>query len=162
MVTGFGDTAFHSTEAIAAAGLAEILRDSHLRSEAIEVVQSALEFSGETGIEFFDADLVRIHGEFLLRDDDRAAQEQGERLLIQAMEKAKSQGARSFQLRAATRLARLWHDRGEKERSRDILVPVYDTFTEGFDTFDLKEAERLLEESAPEPIKMANEHGRST
>lgn len=142
-VTGMGN---QFGRPVAAAGLAEILRDSHLRSEAIEVVESGLEFSAQTGIEFFYADLMRIHGEFLLREDEPTSRERGEQLLIQAMEKAEKQGARSFQLRAATRLARLWCDRGESDRACEILEPLYRAFTEGFDTFDLKAAKGLLDE----------------
>ena len=59
---------------------------------------------------------------------------------------AQSQKARSFELRAATSLARLWRDQGRGAEARDLLAPIYSWFTEGFDTPDLKEAKALLDE----------------
>jgi len=59
---------------------------------------------------------------------------------------ARSQGARLLEIRFAACVARLWRDRGEKDRARAILDPVYGWFTEGFDTADLKEAKALLDE----------------
>jgi predicted ATPase len=56
--------------------------------------------------------------------------------------------AKSRKLRAAVSLARLWRDQGKRNEARDLLAPVYDWFTEGFDTRDLKEAKALLEEFA--------------
>jgi predicted ATPase len=61
---------------------------------------------------------------------------------------ARQQQAKSWELRAAMSMARLWHDQGKREEARDLLVPVYGWFTEGFDTRDLKEAKALLEELA--------------
>ena len=58
---------------------------------------------------------------------------------------ARGQSARSFELRAATSLARLWRDQGKREEARGLLAPVYGWFTEGFDTLDLKEAKALLD-----------------
>jgi predicted ATPase len=57
-----------------------------------------------------------------------------------------SQQAKSWELRAATSMARLWRDQGKREEARDPLTPLYGWFTEGFDTPDLKEAEILLDE----------------
>ena len=59
---------------------------------------------------------------------------------------AREQGTRGYELRAATSLARLWRDQGRRTEARDLLAPVYGSFTEGFDTADLKDAKRLLEE----------------
>jgi predicted ATPase len=59
---------------------------------------------------------------------------------------AREQQAKSWELRAATSLARLWRDRGKSAEARDLLAPVYGWFTEGFDTPDLKEAKALLGE----------------
>ncbi len=63
-----------------------------------------------------------------------------------ALEVARRQSAKSYELRAATSLARLWQGQGRDEEARDLLQPVYDWFTEGFDTKDLKDAKALLEE----------------
>ena len=58
------------------------------------------------------------------------------------------QQAKSWELRAAMSMARLWRDQGKRDEARDLLAPVYGWFTEGFDTLDLKEAKALLEELA--------------
>ena len=62
---------------------------------------------------------------------------------------AQQQKAKSFELRAAMSMARLWRDQGKRDEARDLLGPVYGWFTEGFDTRDLKEAKALLDELAP-------------
>jgi predicted ATPase len=59
---------------------------------------------------------------------------------------AREQGTRGYELRAATSLARLWREQGPRTEARDLLAPVYGSFTEGFDTADLKDAKRLLDE----------------
>ena len=65
-----------------------------------------------------------------------------------ALAVARAQQAKSWELRAATSLARLWRDQGERDAARDLLAPVYGWFTEGFDTLDLKQAKALLDELA--------------
>ena len=57
-----------------------------------------------------------------------------------------TQQAKSWELRAAMSMARLWRDQGKRDEARDLLAPVYGWFTEGFDTLDLKEAKALLDE----------------
>ena len=63
-----------------------------------------------------------------------------------ALAVARQQQAKSWELRAAMSLARLWRDQGKVQQARELLAPVYGWFTEGFDTLDLKEAKALLEE----------------
>ena len=63
-----------------------------------------------------------------------------------SIEVARSQSAKSWELRAAIRLAQLWHDQGKSTKARDLLAPVYGWFTEGFDTPDLMKAKALLDE----------------
>src|SRR5262249_10768525 len=65
-----------------------------------------------------------------------------------ALTVARQQHAKSWELRAAMSLARLWRDQGKVQEARELLAPVYGWFTEGFDTGDLKEAKALLEELA--------------
>jgi predicted ATPase len=66
--------------------------------------------------------------------------------LDRALGVARQQQAKSWELRAAMSLARLWRDQGKTQQAHELLAPVYGWFTEGFDTLDLKEAKALLEE----------------
>ena len=72
--------------------------------------------------------------------------EEAEASISRAMSIARSQGARTWELRAATCLARIQVERGEPQKAYELLAPVYDWFTEGFDTPDLQEAKALLQE----------------
>jgi predicted ATPase len=63
-----------------------------------------------------------------------------------ALAVARAQQAKSWELRAAMSMARLWRDQGKRDEARDLLAPVYGWFTEGFDTLDLKEAKNLIDE----------------
>jgi predicted ATPase len=69
---------------------------------------------------------------------------EAESLLDQALRTARSQQARSLELRAATDLARLWMNQGKRAEALDVLASIYGRFSEGFETRDLKEAEALL------------------
>jgi predicted ATPase len=73
---------------------------------------------------------------------------EAEACFLQAIDIACSQQAKSLELRAATSLAHLWQQRGKKAEARELLAPVYNWFTEGFDTKDLQEAKALLQELA--------------
>ena len=71
---------------------------------------------------------------------------EGEASIRQALEFARKQQAKSWELRAATSLAQLWAEQGRREEARELLAPVYGWFTEGFDTADLKDAKALLDD----------------
>jgi predicted ATPase len=92
-----------------------------------------------------EAELCRLRGDLLTAMDDRSAAEQ---CYHQALAVAERQSAKPFKLRAATSLARLWRDQGKRTEAHDLLAPVYNWFTEGFDTPVLKEAKALLEQLA--------------
>jgi predicted ATPase len=100
-----------------------------------------------TGVHWHDAELHRLRAEILL-DQGGGPPEEAEDLLRRALEIAREQEAKWFELRAATSLARLLRDQRRRDEARALLAPVYDWFTEGFDTADLKEAKALLEELA--------------
>ena len=68
------------------------------------------------------------------------------RRISSALSVARAQEAKSWELRAAMSMARLWHDQGKRDEAHDLLAPVYGWFTEGFDTRDLQEAKALLDE----------------
>ena len=86
----------------------------------------------------------RLHGARPLKPDATKAQKYFER----ALAVSQKQQAKSWELRAAMSLTRLWRDQGKVQQARELLAPVYGWFTEGFDTRDLEEAKALLEELA--------------
>jgi len=91
------------------------------------------------------AEILRIKGRVLqLKGDSEAA----EKTYLASLEWAREQQAKSWELRTSTSLARLWQAQGKRKEAHDLLSPVYNWFTEGFDTKDLKEAKALLEELA--------------
>ena len=93
------------------------------------------------------ADIHRAAGEILLRTP-QPDELKSEAYFERALETARQQQAKSWELRAAMSMARLWRDQEEPQQARPLLAPVYGWFTEGFDTRDLKEAKALLEELA--------------
>src|SRR5262245_18715830 len=91
-----------------------------------------------------DGAVNRIAGEIaLLSPEPDAART--EQYFERALAVARAQQAKSWELRAAMSMARLWRDQGKRNEARDLLTLVYNSFTEGFDTLDLKEAKALLE-----------------
>ena len=107
----------------------------------------ALEFVTKTGGRWNEAEVHRVKGELLLARSP-SDQAEAEASFRKALDVARDQSAKSWELRAATSLARLWQQQGGKDEARQLLAPVYDWFTEGFDTRDLKCAKALLEELA--------------
>jgi predicted ATPase len=91
------------------------------------------------------AELLRIKGELLLLESGPQAVARAEDHFDQALDLARRQGTLSWELRAATSHARLWRDQARTKEARELLAPVYDQFTEGFATTDLKDAKALLE-----------------
>ena len=89
----------------------------------------------------------RIAGEIALKSPEPDAAK-AEEYFERALAVARQQQAKSWELRAAMSLARLWRDQGKVQQARELFAPVYGWFTEGFDTRDLKEAKALLEELA--------------
>ena len=126
--------------------LAEAQRATGKLAEAQGTVATALAVAAQTGQPLSNADLHRLDGDLLLATGgtaDEAAARYHRALAI-----AREQGSRSFELRAATSLARLWRDQGKRTEARNLLAPVYATFTEGFDTRDLVDAKTLLDDLA--------------
>jgi predicted ATPase len=102
---------------------------------------TAIENSNET---WWEADVNRIAGEIARKAEADALKV--EKYLERALAVARQQQAKSWELRAAMSLARLWRDQGKVRQARELLAPAYGWFTEGFDTGDLKEAKAFLEE----------------
>ena len=112
---------------------------------ALATVESALAMASDAGQPLYDAELHRLAGELVaeLRDpEDPEVEQRFER----ALEVARSQQAKSYELRAAMSLGGLLQRRGDSGRARELLGGVYDWFSEGFDTPDLMEAKALLDE----------------
>jgi TOMM system kinase/cyclase fusion protein len=112
--------------------------------EGLATVERALALSADGGQCIMDAELYRLKGELI--QGLGAAVDAVEDEFHRALDTARRQSARSLELRAAMSLARLWDRQGRKAEARDLLAPVYEWFTEGFDTRDLQEARSLLSE----------------
>jgi predicted ATPase len=111
----------------------------------LAVLTEALALVEKTGERWYEPELYRLKGELLLQQSSDN-QTEAESCFHQAITIAQSQQAKSWELRAATSLARLWQSQGKRQEAYDLLAPVYHWFTEGFDTLDLKGIKALLEE----------------
>jgi predicted ATPase len=111
---------------------------------ALELLKEALPLADTTGERWYDPELYRLQGALLLQQNS-ANQAEAEHCFHHAIEIARSQQAKSFELRTATSQARLWQQQGKRQEAHDLLAPVYGWFTEGFDTADLQDAKALLE-----------------
>jgi predicted ATPase len=112
--------------------------------DAWHCIGEAMTAAETTKEQWYLAEINRVAGLIALKSpepDVAKAQEYFER----ALAVARQQQAKSWELRAAMSLARLWRDQGKPQQARELLAPVYGWFTEGFDTRDLKEAKALLE-----------------
>ena len=141
-----------------------LLVDTYRRTgqveEGLTLVEEAFSLVNRTEERVFEAELHRLKGELLLNDerrtmnDERRTQKAGgrsheaeaEACFQQALDVARRQEAKSLELRAATSLARLWQRQAKTVEARELLAPVYNWFTEGFDTADLKDAKAVLDE----------------
>jgi predicted ATPase len=107
----------------------------------------ALALVDTTGERWYEPELYRLKGILLLQQSSDN-QADAETCFHHAISMAQSQQAKSWELRAATSLARLWQQQGKRQEALDLLAPVYGWFTEGFDTADLQDAKALLDELA--------------
>jgi len=125
--------------------LAEALALAGKVEEGLATLDEALAKAVASGERGWDAEIHRLRGELTgrLPYPDPAKAEDSFRT---ALAIAREQGTRGYELRAATSLARLWREQGRRAEGRDLLTPLYGWFTEGFDTADLKEAKRLLDD----------------
>ena len=108
------------------------------------MLAEALAIVDKNGERFCEAELYRLKGELLGQKAKTKAE--AEECFRKAIDIARRQGTRSWELRAVTSLARLWQQQGKKDEARQRLAEIYGWFTEGFDTKDLQEAKALLEE----------------
>jgi predicted ATPase len=125
--------------------LAEALALAGKIEEGLAALDDALATAAASGERGWDAEIHRLRGELTgrLPHPDPA---KAEDLFRTALAIAREQGTRGYELRAATSLARLWREHGRQGEARDLLAPLYGSFTEGFDTADLKDAKALLDQ----------------
>jgi predicted ATPase len=129
--------------------LAEAYGRSGLAKEALITLTEAQAAVDSSGERWCEAELQRLKGELILMQPDTLSSqrtEEAEACFHQALATARAQSAKSLELRAAISLSRLLQRQGKPASARDILTAVYDWFTEGFDTTDLREARELLEQ----------------
>jgi len=132
---------------IARPQFAWMLGDVYLRAgryeEALGAITDGLDTAEKTGDHYWDGELNRLKGETAVRS--RETSSDAERHFLGALADARARDAKSFELRAATRLARLWQSQGRQREAEELLRPVYDWFTEGLNTADLVAARSLLD-----------------
>jgi predicted ATPase len=125
-----------------------ILAEMHARlgehSTSLRLIEDAHSQMQQTENHFWHAELCRIEGE--VRHQAGAPDVEVEACFARAIEWSSRQQAKSFELSAAMSLARLWRDQGRHRDAFDLVEPIYEWFTEGFDTADLKETKVLLDE----------------
>ena len=130
--------------------LAERCLMSNRTKEGLSLIAEALQLIEETEDRLFQSEVFRIRGELLktqkTRSGNGAACAESQDNFLRAIEIARQQKAKSFELRAAISLARLWTTTGKETQAKRMLTKIYGWFTEGFDTPDLKEAKALLDE----------------
>jgi class 3 adenylate cyclase/predicted ATPase len=147
-----GLKAFRSTGATASVPqtlsyLATIYTGLGQFDDARRSIGEAINAAETTKERIWEAEINRIAGEIALNSPEPQTAE-AQSYFARALAVARHQKAKSWELRAAMSMARLWRDQGKRAEARDLLAPVYGWFTEGFDTRDLKEAKALLEELA--------------
>jgi predicted ATPase len=113
--------------------------------KAWRLIAEALTAIEKTGETWCESDIRRIAGEIALLAPEPDVSK-AETHFARALALAKAQQAKSWELRATMSLARLWRHQGERNKARELLSPIYDWFTEGLDTRDLREAKVFLDE----------------
>jgi tetratricopeptide (TPR) repeat protein len=128
--------------------LAEAYGRTGQADQGLRVLDETLALIEQTTARCSEAELHRLRGELRLMQGAGGAEAAAEACFQRAIEVARQQQARSWELRATMSLCRLWQRQGKREEARQLLAEIYGWFTEGFDTPDLKDARALLEELA--------------
>jgi adenylate cyclase len=132
-------------------------------AQAMEMLEEASELTRELHERWWEPELHRLRADFYMQADAGArslagltdgAREKPELACTRALELARSMGAKSLELRAATTLSRIWDDQERSADARQLLTVIYDSFTEGHDTQDLREAREQL-------ARLATKHERA-
>jgi predicted ATPase len=125
--------------------LAEACLEIGRVEEGLSAVHEALAETEETGVRYCEAEIKRLQGELFLASK-KPNETRAEVSFRKSLDIACAHQSKSWELRAATSLARLWREQGKRAEAHELLAPVYGWFIEGFDTADLKEAKALLDE----------------
>jgi predicted ATPase len=141
-----GDAKFLPRFLLPLGQLAACLGEAGEITEGLTIVDDALARCKARDEGWYLAELMRIRGELLLLEGAPAASSAAEHHYQQGLDLAQRQGGLSWELRCATSLARLWRDQGQREEARQLLASMYDRFTEGFATADLRTARTLLDD----------------
>ncbi len=129
--------------------LADAYGKGRQAEEGLAVLDEALSTVDRSGERFWEAELYRMKGELTLAQrPESSVKKEAEECFLKAIEIAQRQQAKSLELRAVMSLARLWQRQGKTAEAHRMLSEIYNWFTEGFDTKDLREAKTLLEELA--------------
>ena len=120
--------------------LAQALSKADQTQEALRVLNEAIAMVLNKGERYYEAELYRLKGELLLDSD----QTEAEQCFKKSLQIAESQKAKAWQLRTALSLSRLYRSQDKTQEGRSILKPIYDSFTEGLDTVDLRDAAVFL------------------
>ena len=137
-------------ELIRPSGLAKLAEAYEMQGDpesGLRTLDEALAAIDRTGMRYYEAELYRLKARLVWAsgDNDASHLEAAESLCCRAILIARQQAAKSLELRAATQLCQFWHQQGRQDLARQLLRPIYDWFTEGFDAVDLQEARILLE-----------------
>jgi adenylate cyclase len=125
--------------------LTEVCRLGGHYDEARSAVEEGIRLASVRGEGFREAELLRLQGLIRLGQDGKG-QSEAEACFERALAVARSQRARSMELRISVDLARLWREQGKIGQARSLLTTLYNSFTEGFGTSNLREAKALLDE----------------
>ena len=109
---------------------------------ALGAVKEGMQTQQEKGQQTWEPELHRVRGVALLGLNER---EEGQKSLLEALAAAQRRRMKSYELRAAMNLARLWGEQGRRAEAHELLAPIYGWFSEGLDTADLKDAKALLD-----------------
>ena len=127
------------------ASLAEIHIENGDLDSASRTLDDASQRISQSDERFWQSEILRLRAEIAARTGPKMFN-QAEGLLMKALEVSRTQQAKSLELRTSSSLGRLWQQQHKRQEAYDLIAPIYDLFTEGFDTADLKDAKALLEE----------------
>ena len=126
--------------------MAEVYAVNSQIFDALLVNEKALQMAKNTGERWYQPELLRQRGDLVIAAEGESGNSEAANQYQRAIEYAKRQNAKCWELRASTSLAGMWSQIGERQKAEDLLASVFESFDEGFDTPDMLEASAVLEE----------------